>query len=111
HPGILDKIVGGWKTDMEWWAQTGQPFTVSISRISGWQNANGGTANSAVKIANPFDTGLPAPNPTVTGASAAYQSVESGITTGTASNTAANVCAAQTRTRTRWYNPCAFASP
>ena len=27
------------------------------------------------------------------------------------SNTAANVCAAQTRTRTRWFNPCAFADP
>jgi Carboxypeptidase regulatory-like domain len=105
HGGILNAIVGGWKTDMEWWAQGGQPFTVGISRISGWGNANGGLANSAVKIANPYDTGLPAPN--VSG----NPNVQSGITAGTPSNTAANVCAAQTRTRTRWFNPCAFADP
>jgi hypothetical protein len=105
HPGILDLIVGGWKTDMEWWGQTGQPFTVGISRISGWGNANGGLANSAVKIANPYATGLPAQN--VNG----NPNIQSGITTGTPSNTAANVCAAQTRTRTRWYNPCAFVDP
>ena len=102
---ILDKIIGGWKTDMAWWGQTGQPFTVSISRISGWGNANGGTANSAVKIANPMATGLPAPN---VGGDPARQS---GVTSGAPSNTAANSCAAQTHTRTRWYNPCAFADP
>ncbi|HEV2576309.1 MAG TPA: TonB-dependent receptor [Acidobacteriaceae bacterium] len=102
---ILDKIIGGWKTDMEWWGQTGQPFTIGINRISGWGNANGGTANSAIKIANPFSTGLPAPN---VGGDPARQS---GITNGTPSNTAANVCAAQTHTRTRWYNPCAFEDP
>jgi hypothetical protein len=33
------------------------------------------------------------------------------MTTGAASNTAANVCAAQTKTRQRWFNPCAFADP
>jgi hypothetical protein len=36
---------------------------------------------------------------------------QSGITNGAPSNTAANVCAAQTHTRTRWFNPCAFADP
>ena len=36
---------------------------------------------------------------------------QSGITNGAPSNTAGNVCAAQTHTRTRWYNPCAFADP
>ncbi len=36
HPGILDEIVGGWKTDMQWWAQGGLPFTVGICRICGW---------------------------------------------------------------------------
>ena len=105
HGGILNAIVGGWKTDMEWWGQTGQPFTVSISRIAGWGNANGGLANSAVKIADPMSAGLPAPN--VNG----NPDVQSGITAGTPSNTAANVCAAQTHTRTRWFNPCAFADP
>jgi hypothetical protein len=105
HGGILNAIVGGWKTDAEWWGQTGEPFTVGISRISGWQNANGGLANSAIKIANPMSTGLPAPN--VSG----NPNVQSGITAGAPSNSAANVCAAQTHTRTRWYNPCAFVDP
>ncbi len=36
HPGVLDRIIGGWKTDMEWWGQTGQPFTLTISRNSGF---------------------------------------------------------------------------
>jgi hypothetical protein len=107
HGGILNAIIGGWKTDAEWWGQTGQPFTVSISRIAGWQNANGGLSNSAVKIADPMSAGLPAPNPT-SGGDPAYQS---GITAGAPSNVNANVCAAQTHTRTRWFNPCAFADP
>jgi hypothetical protein len=33
------------------------------------------------------------------------------MTSGTPSNTAANVCAAQTHTRARWVNPCAFTDP
>ncbi|MGB7266720.1 MAG: carboxypeptidase regulatory-like domain-containing protein, partial [Terracidiphilus sp.] len=105
HPGVFDEIVGGWKTDMEWWVQGGEPFTVGISRISGWQNANGGLANSAVKVANPRSSNLQPP--------ANYNGLltSSGMTTGTPSNTAANVCAAHTHTRSRWFNPCAFADP
>ena len=104
-PGILDNIIGGWKTDMEWWVQGGEPFTVGISRISGWQNANGGLANSAVKVANPRANNLQPP--------ANYNGMltSSGMTTQAPSNTAANVCAAQTHTRARWFNPCAFADP
>ncbi len=105
HRGILDELLGGWKTDMEFTGQTGTPFTVSISRISGYGNANGGLSNSAVKIANPYDAGLPAPN--VGGSNL----LASGITAGTPSNSAGNVCAAKTRTRERWFNPCAFANP
>jgi Carboxypeptidase regulatory-like domain len=105
HPGILDEIVGGWRTDMQWWGQTGQPFTVGISRISGWQNANGGLANSAIKVADPYSNHLQPP------ANYATPITASGLTTGAPSDTAANVCAAKTRTRLRWYNPCAFADP
>ena len=105
HPGILDRIVGGWKSDMEWWGQTGQPFTVSISRNSGFGNANGGESNSAIKVANAYSNNLQPP--------ANYNGplTTSGMTTAAASNTAANVCAAQTKTRQRWFNPCAFADP
>jgi hypothetical protein len=108
HPGILDRIIGGWKSDMEWWGQTGQPFTPTISRTSGWSNANGGENNNAIKIANPFSSNLQAPAADVAGGNPLTQS---GITTGTPSNTAANVCAAQTRTRSRWVNPCAYEDP
>jgi hypothetical protein len=105
HPGVLDRIIGGWKTDMEWWGQTGQPFTPTISRNSGFGNANGGENNNAIKIANPYSNNLQAP--------ANYNGLltSSGMTTGAPSNTAANVCAAQTRTRQRWFNPCAYEDP
>jgi hypothetical protein len=108
RPGVLDRIIGGWKTDMQWWGQTGEPFTVTNSRISGWSNANGGENNTAIKIANAYSNKLTAPAADVAGGNPLTQS---GITTGAASNTAANVCAAQTKTRTRWFNPCAFADP
>jgi hypothetical protein len=105
RPGILDRIIGGWKTDMQWWGQTGLPFTVGISRTGPWQNANGGLANSSIKIANPYSNKLTAPdqsNPmTASGLNPANPP----------SNTAANSCAAQTKTRQRWFNPCAFADP
>jgi hypothetical protein len=118
RPGVLDRIVGGWKTDMQWWAQGGLPFTVGISRVSttfpagtyGMQNANGGLANSAIKVGNPRSSNLQAPSADV-GSGSVPNLVQSGITTGTPSNTAANVCAAQTHTRQRWFNPCAFADP
>jgi hypothetical protein len=112
HGGVLNAIVGGWKLDSEWWGQTGQPFTVGISRISGWGNANGGLANSAIKIGDPMASGGVAPNANATSSSpTALQQVGSGITSGAPSNVNANVCAAQTHTRTRWFNPCAFADP
>jgi len=105
HNGLLDRIIGGWKTDMQWWAQSGLPFTVGISRTGPWQNANGGLANSAIKIANPYSNKLSAPdqsNP---------MTASGQVASNAPSNTAANSCAAQTRTRSRWFNPCAFADP
>lgn len=105
RPGVLDRVIGGWKTDMEWWAQTGQPFTVTVSRTGSWANANGGENNNAIKIANAYANNLQAP------ANSASAITASGMTTGAASNTSANVCAAQTRTRQRWFNPCAFEDP
>lgn len=105
RPGIFDKIVGGWKTDMEWWAQTGLPFTVGIARTGPWQNANGGLANSAIKIGNPMSSKLTAPN------QGNPLTASGQVASNAPSNTAANSCAAQTRTRSRWFNPCAFADP
>jgi len=101
HPGILDRIIGGWKTDMEWWGQTGQPFTVSITRTGGYGNANGGLSNSAIKIANPYSDHLQVPDQS-------NAATASGISA-TPSQTGG--CAAHTKTKARWFNPCAFADP
>ena len=114
HPGVLNQIFGGWRSDMEWWISGGMPFTVGINRVStafpgygtfGMQNANGGLANSARKVGNPRSSHLQAP-PESTGLL-----TSSGMTTGAPSNTNPNVCAAKTKTRLRWFNPCAFADP
>jgi hypothetical protein len=68
RPGILDKIVGGWKTDMQWWGQTGQPFTNGINRNgkdqygNSYGNVNGGISNNSIKIGDPFSTKLQVPD-------------------------------------------------
>jgi hypothetical protein len=81
---VADIVAGGWSGSMTFVAQTGLPFTVTTSNIP---TASGASAR-AVQVADPFRTGgaPPASNPTVT-------------------------CAQSTRTRTNWYNPCAFANP
>jgi hypothetical protein len=106
HPGLLDRIVGGWKTDMEWWGQTGQPFTVGINRNgsdqygNGYGNVNGGISNNAIKIGNPFSTKLPVPNQT-------NPATASGITNCPNSAEAGHAL----KTRQVWYNNCAFIDP
>ncbi len=106
HPGILDEIIGGWKTDMEWWGQTGQPFTIGISRNgtdqygNGYGNVNGGVSNNAIKIGNPFSTGLPVPDQS-------NQATKSGITNCPNSALAGHAL----KTKQVWYNSCAFADP
>jgi hypothetical protein len=81
--GIADLVIGGWSSDLTFVAQSGQPFTVSPNITS----AAGAFAN-AVLIRNPFAPGG-VPDPSNPG-------VE---------------CAASTRNKTNWYNPCAFANP
>lgn len=82
--GWSDYLAGGWAASLTWTAQTGFPFSVSPD-IS---TAAGGTQANAILIRDPFAAGgTPDPsNPGVT-------------------------CAPHTRTRTNWYNPCAFANP
>jgi hypothetical protein len=78
-----DEIVGGWSSSLTFAAQTGTPFSVGPN-IS---TAAGGGAR-AIKIRDPFAPGgsPDATNPGVT-------------------------CATKTKTKTNWYNPCAFANP
>ena len=88
HPGIADYIVGGWSANATFVAQTGNPFTVGPSGISGPNNGG----SRAIKVKNPFSTGgtFQAPNPSL------VASVD---------------CAAKTRNRNNWYNPCSFKNP
>ena len=90
HGGFVDAVIGGWSTDTTWAAQTGNPFTVTPTVIS---TAAGGSAR-AVKIGDPFKSGG-------TFASAALDQDVSFATT----------CAAKTKTRDHWFNPCAFENP
>jgi hypothetical protein len=79
-----DLTVGGWSSSLTFAVQTGTPFTVSPN-IS---TAAGGSAR-AIQIGDPFASGGtadPLNNPGVT-------------------------CAAKTKTKANWYNPCAFANP
>ena len=81
---FTDLVAGGWAASLTFVAQTGFPFTVTpnISTAAG-----AGTTRAAL-VGKPFAPGG-VPN-----------STNPGVT-----------CAAQTHTRTNWYNPCAFANP
>jgi hypothetical protein len=80
---LVDEIVGGWSSSLTFAAQTGTPFSVGPNI----NTAAGGGAR-AIKIRDPFAPGgsPDASNPGVT-------------------------CAAKTKTKENWYNPCAFANP
>jgi hypothetical protein len=78
-----DEIVGRWSSSLTFAAQTGTPFSVSPNITT----AAGGGAR-AIKIRDPFAPG------------GTPDSTNPGIT-----------CAAKTRTKANWYNPCAFANP
>lgn len=82
----VDWIAGGWATSLTFVAQTGNPFTVSPNITAAPAGAGGGAR--AILVRDPFKTGG-SPDSTNPGA----------------------VCAPATRTRTNWYNPCAFANP
>ena len=77
-------MIGGWSSSLTFAAQTGTPFTVSPDNST----AAGGGAR-AIKVRDPFTSGGSPDlvnNPGVT-------------------------CAAKTKTKANWYNPCAFANP
>jgi hypothetical protein len=78
-----DEIVGGWSSSLTFAAQTGTPFSVSPNI----NTAAGGGAR-AIKIRDPFAPG------------GTPDSSNPGVT-----------CAAKTKTKANWYNPCAFANP
>lgn len=83
RPGFGNLVAGGWSTSLTFVASSGNPFTVTPDITT----ASGG-GSRAIPILNPFRAGGTAPPS------------NSGV-----------ACAQATKTRTHWYNPCAFANP
>jgi Carboxypeptidase regulatory-like domain/TonB dependent receptor len=81
--GIANVVGGGWMTSLTFTDQSGPPITI-YSNIA---TAAGGGAR-AIRIADPFAAG--------------------GTPNGTNPDIA---CAPRTKTKTNWFNPCAFANP
>jgi hypothetical protein len=83
RPGVTNILAGGWSGNLTFVAQTGNPFTVFPDITT----ASGGGAK-AILVGDPFKAGgsPDASNPGVT-------------------------CAQKVRTKTNWYNPCAYANP
>lgn len=82
----LDLLAGGWAGNLTFTAQTGNPFTVGSTGISGIT----GGGRRAIKVRDQYQTGgtFQTPNPSI------------------------NVtCASRTKTRSNWYNPCSFQNP
>jgi hypothetical protein len=82
--GLLNRVVGGWSTDLAFYAMTGNPFTVSPNN----SGANGANTRRAILVKDAYAAGG-APD---------------------ASNSSTS-CAVSTRNTTNWFNPCAFANP
>lgn len=85
----VNAVLGGWSTDLQFYANTGLPFTVDTNL--GASGPNGATAE-AILVHNPFQAG---------------GTPDSSLNVG--GNTV--TCATSTRTKLNWYNPCAFANP
>ena len=83
--GIVNALIGGWDSDLEFFDQTGIPFSVGTDL--GGEGPNG-AGSHAILIRDPFAPGG-SPDPSNPGI----------------------VCAQHTRTKQHWYNPCAFANP
>jgi hypothetical protein len=84
---VLDYAVGGWSTSLVFRAQTGAPFTVYSSNLTG----PSGVGGRAIRIADPFKPGG-TPDPAFTG-------------------TNSFTCPTNVRNFIHWYNPCAFRNP
>jgi hypothetical protein len=82
--GFLNEAVGGWSTDLVFYALTGNPFTVTPDNTG----ANGAGQRRAILTGDAFASGGSAD----------------------ASNPGTS-CATSTRNVDHWYNPCAFANP
>ncbi len=86
HGGLLNMLLGGWSSDLTFFAETGKPFGVSVAGVT---TAGGGTSR-AFLVGNPW-AGGETPDPS--------------------NPIAASACPKSVHNKTNWYNPCAFANP
>jgi len=82
--GLMNLLAGGWMSSLTFVDQSGPPITVYPNTAT----AAGGTA-FAIPLRDPFGAGGTADNVNNPGVS----------------------CPARTKTKSNWYNPCAFANP
>jgi len=85
HSKLADIVAGGWSSDLQFMAQSGFPISIATNLGSAGPN---GAGSNAILVRPPFAPGG-SPDPTNPSVS----------------------CAASTRNKTHWYNPCAFANP
>lgn len=90
--GIVDAFIGGWSLNTTFQIETGQPFSVGVSRPSGYSSVAGGS-QYALRVGNPFAPGGTPP------------------AAGTPNAISATTCPTKVRTKQHWYNPCAFENP
>lgn len=88
--GVLDYIVGDWSTSLTWVAQSGNPITVNTGGGS-FAGAKGFGQYNAIKVGDPFKGGGTVPTANI--------------------DMLGQTCPAKVKTRTNWYNPCAFIDP
>jgi len=88
---IADKVLGGWEYSGVGTFQSGQPFSATANWPTNAEIASNpnGASNRAIQVGNPYQSGTITANPTCT-------------------PPAGN---ASTRTKTQWFNPCAFKVP
>ena len=83
HGGVLNELVGGWSSDLTFFALTGNPFTVTPNN----SGANGANTRRAFLKRDPFAAG------------------------GSQDPSNPMTCPTSVRNINSWFNPCAFANP
>jgi hypothetical protein len=91
--GFVDALLGGYSTNVTFQAQTGNPFSVGLSRPTGLTTVTGGSQYA-----------IRAGNPNAAGGSPLVSATDPRAISAT-------TCAPSTRNKTHWYNPCAYINP
>lgn len=91
--GFVDAVLGGWSINTTFQMETGQPFSIGVSRPTGYGSVSGGS-QYAIQVSDPFAPGGTPP-----------------VAAGDPRAISATTCPTQVHTKAHWYNPCAFENP